>query len=438
MKNQELLEKTMATSDILSAGRLNAQQQERFIVTVRKMAALLGSVRFAKMTNPRADLDKLHIGEPVTSAATENSDASTTKSKAKFNKVSLEAVKVKTYWELTKEFISNNLEQDNIEDTIFMAIIGRIAQDLETLGLRGDTATVGSDPMDLLLVTLDGWLKKADSAHILDAAGGDITWNLFAAAWRRLPKHFRTDPGLRWIISDTAINDWQGHLKSRETPVGDQNLVSSVVNPMGVPMMRVPNMPDDLSVTAGAASPAQVIGGRSGPFVITSTANKVKLDINNVGATTVTLTAGTFVAAQVAAEINAHLVAAGGYGATFANFARDNGLGELFLESPTTGAASEIEVAAVANDAHDILGLTEAVVAGAAAATATVLEGTTILLTNPKNLVFGMLDGTRVFSEYNKNYDRIETVIYNEVDFEIEELDGLVKIKNVKLSSLGF
>ena len=58
------------------------------------------------------------------------------------------------------------------------------------------------------------------------------------------------------------------------------------------------------------------------------------------------------------------------------------------------------------------------------------------MLCNPRNLIFGMLDSTRIFSEFEKNYDRIETIMYNHVDAKIENLDAMVLIDNVRLRAL--
>ena len=48
------------------------------------------------------------------------------------------------------------------------------------------------------------------------------------------------------------------------------------------------------------------------------------------------------------------------------------------------------------------------------------------MLTNPRNLLWGVLDGTRMFTEFNKDFDRIETVLFNQTDAEIENPDALV------------
>ncbi len=75
--------------------------------------------------------------------------------------------------------------------------------------------------------------------------------------------------------------------------------------------------------------------------------------------------------------------------------------------------------------------------AGADAGTAnTVFEGSFIWLANPKNFIAGVLDGTRIFTEFNKNTDQIETIIYNQVDAQVENVDAIVKAKNLRRRTL--
>jgi len=152
----------------------------------------------------------------------------------------------------------------------------------------------------------------------------------------------------------------------------------------------------------------------------------------------------------VAKAINDAFLAAGAYGLLYANVARDDREGRLLLTSPTTGAASAIkfEPVAVASQGWVVLGLlpapvnpntpaAEVVYSGAASGSANLVnEGSFVLLTNPKNLVWGILDGTRIFTEFNKNTDQIESIVYNQVDAKIENADAIVKAVNVRRRTL--
>ena len=103
--------------------------------------------------------------------------------------------------------------------------------------------------------------------------------------------------------------------------------------------------------TITASSAASIVGSEVGPFVIGAGVDDgVSLDIDNAGAASFTLTAGTITTQVAVDDINA-----GTTGAT-ASVGTGADAGKIVVTSNTTGATSEIEVAAVANDAYAVLG----------------------------------------------------------------------------------
>jgi hypothetical protein len=166
---------------------------------------------------------------------------------------------------------------------------------------------------------------------------------------------------------------------------------------------------------------------------VTGSNDQTSIDNNaGDGPVVVTFTAGVHETVEIARQINVAL------SGTIADIvASDNGEGELLLVCTSTGATSKVIIAAGGNDANATLGLTAGTTTGSDAGSAgTVLEGSFVLLTNPLNLIFAMLAGTRIFSEFNKDYDRIDTVVYNQVDVNVENVDAIVKAINVRREAL--
>lgn len=425
--NEDVLEKTIETGDLSSGGLLNAEQQDTFVALVKKFSVLLPQVRFVRMAQPQMDIDKLHIGEPVTIAVAENTDPGVFQ-KTKFNKVTLNAKKVQSAWNISTETLQSNIEQDGFEGTVMDAMVERIATDLELLAIQGDTTLVPADPFTALLVRLDGWAKQTDGAHIVNAAGATITKGLFSAAKRRLPKQYKADPGLRFMVSDAIATDWMDVIADRATASGDAALQGSGVAPFGIPLMVINLIPDDLSVASAAATPGEFLGFRAGPFVFTSANKVLKINIDAAGLRTITFTEGTLDSVEVARQINVVLVAAGDFPA-----ARDNGDGKIDLRSGTAGGASTVLIDLVGpSPANAVLGFTAGTYTGAVAGAGSTKDGSFIWLMNPRNLIWSILDGTRIFTEFNKNFDRIETVVYNQCDAKIENIDAIVKVTNVR------
>lgn len=447
--NQEVIEKSIQTSDMITGGLMNPVQQTQFITLVKKFSVLLPQVRFIRMPRPMMDIDKLWVGEPVTESVDEAVDTGNL-SRAKFQRITLVAKKLRSAWNITTEVLQGNIEQNEFEQTIMNTMVERIATDLEDLAINGDTMTAGTTPRDRLLSRLDGWLKQTEEAHIMDVKGASIQKGLFSEMKRRMPKQYKHDPGLRWIVSDATATDWADVVSDRGTILGDAALQGAEMAPLGTPMIRVPLIPDDAPITVTTAIAAEVLGAEYGPFIVADTNDTLIIDVDGLGAVTITLPHGTLDCVAIAKAINTQLVIA--HGLEYANFARDNREGQLSFESPTKGATSSIIFAPVpvGNQAYTTLGLlgepapgdanwpvAPITFSGAAAGSPhTINEGSPMLLANPKNLVWGILDGTRIFTEFNKNTDQIESIVYNQVDSAIENNDAIVKAKNIRRRTL--
>jgi hypothetical protein len=257
---------------------------------------------------------------------------------------------------------------------------------------------------------------------------------------RMLPPQYRGDPGLRFIVGETTIIDWQDTLQGRQTGLGDAALgdMGPSRSPYGKRFLSVPIIPDDMPLTVSESVPAILKAFTFGPYQIaTGTNDQLVISVNGAPALTITLVGDTSVGSvletrQVVAQINAALAAAGGLRAV----AFDDGYGRLTIKTLDKGAAFSLALTVGgARDASRTLGLSDGVAPVSVAGgdnTGIVREGTFIMLTNPRNLLWGVLDGTRMFTEFNKDFDRIETVVYNQTDAEIENPDAMVLGLNLR------
>jgi hypothetical protein len=444
---EEILEKTMETGDFLSEqGLLRRDQQREFIVLLKRYSSMFNAVRTVVLPQASMDINKLHVGEPITISVTENSNPLQT-NKLLANQVHIDAKKVRSAYDLTTEVLQQNIEGDDFETTAMRAFSARMALDLEYLALLGDESLTpaANDKLGALLQGNDGWFVKAQEGHVLDLNGAQIETGIFSEMLRMLPKQYRGDPGLRFIVGETAIIDWQDMLQGRATPLGDAALADMGPSraPFGKRFMVAPLIPDDLPLTVAEAVPAVVQGVVFGPYQVVPNLNdQLTININAGGAFTVTFQAlgpggvalpdGVVLETrQIVAQLNAAFIAQSAQAIAF-----DNGDGLLTIKTLTTGAGASIAVTAGgARDISGTLGLTDGITSvsvSGAASSGTVLEGSFIMLTNPRNLIWAILDGTRVFSEFNKDYDRTEVVAYNQVDAEIENPDALVLATNLR------
>lgn len=449
MRNQDLIEKSIKTSDMTTGGLLNPQQQKQFITLVKKFSVLLPQTRFIEMPRPMMDIDKLWVGEPVTESVDEGTDTGNL-SRAKFQRITLAAKKVRSAWNITTEALQGNIEQNEFEQTVMNTMVERIATDLEMLAIQGDTTNTTNG----LLRRLDGFMKLTDNAHVVDVKGDSISKGLFASMKRAMPKQYKNDTGLRWLIGDSLAVDWSDSVSDRGTILGDAALQGAEMAPLGTPMVRVPLIPDDMAITVNTGKAAQLVGTKYGPFEISADNDTMSLNIDAKGLITITLNHGTLNPTDICKKINDTLVASVLYGLEYEAFAVDNRMGQIRLESPTLGGASSIVISTVvvASEAYTTLGfapdpapadptvpLAPVTYSGVGSGTYTTAnEGSAIFLVNPKNFIWGILDGTRIFTEFNKNTDQIESIVYNQVDCAVENVDAVVKAKNIRRRELTY
>lgn len=432
--NEELIEKTLESTDFFAGGEINPTQQAEFVRLVKDFSVMLGMVRFVDMPTKRYQIDKIHLGEPITRGIAENADAMTNLVGPKMNQIELTTEKVKTAYAITTEALQTALTQDDLEDTVLELVTKRFSTDAEIMAISGDTTVVGTTPMDELVKVLDGWYKLTNDAQLLDAAGTEISKAIFTECLRKMPQQFLQDPDLRWLMSRVVNIDWLDTIADRETGLGDAAYRGDAPPVLGVPASIIPLIPSTLPIAVAAATPAVVTGEQYGPFEIRTGSNDlVNIDVDNIGANEIVLPQGVWEAIRIAAFMNADAV-------FIANglVAYDDD-GRLGMMSSTTGVASEIDIQATSvpgQSAYATLGLTIAAVTGAAAGSGSLNEGSYIWLANPMNFIYGMLDQTRVFSEFNKDFDRVEVVIYNEVAVAVENYESIVRVDNIKRKTL--
>jgi hypothetical protein len=428
---QEQILKAIQTSEFSNGGLLNPIRQNEFLKYIRTYSKMLNMVRFETLSHSQQVLDKFYIGEPVSYAVGEN-DGTEYEAGVQTSQIALQTKKLKSNWNVTTEVLVENIEQQGFEQTLMQGMSQRISTDIELLAIQGDEVAYNgaTDVFGRLLKRQDGWDKLTSNSHILDAGAASIQKGIFAEMVRMMPQQYLNDPNLRWFVSKSTAIDWMDLLADRGTAMGDNALNGNSVSPYGIPLVEVPLIPDSKPLSVKSGTPAKVIGNRQDPFTfVTGVNDSLKIAVDGAAPVTVVFPAGTFQVGHVAALINGTTGLAG--------IATDNTFGKLVLTSTTTGTGSTLSIQAVANDVYATLGLSTALTTGTNTGTAgNIPEGTFIWLANPKNFIAAMRGNTRVYNWFNLHYDRLETVIYNEVDFSIENDDAIVKAINVRKRQL--
>ena len=204
--NEEMLQKVVETSVIGdgNGGILNAGQANRFLDYVFDQAVLMKTARVIRMSRPTIDIDKMDLGRRIMKKATEGVDDGNNTDPT-FTKISLTTVKLRLDWELTTEGLEDNIEGTSLEDHVASLMARQTSNDLEDLYIHGDTSS-----SDDLLKSLDGWRTRARAdAHVVDAAGDNLTRAVFDKALRNMPnKYLQRRSELRWSTSSSLLQDY--------------------------------------------------------------------------------------------------------------------------------------------------------------------------------------------------------------------------------------
>jgi hypothetical protein len=264
MSNEEILQKAaITTADIAAAGRLNDAQADMFIDFVIDVTGLKGKTRVVRFRNDKLDIDKIGVGRRVAVAKKEAKDPGVRR-KANFSKVTLQPEEIMVPWELSDEFVMENLEGERVEDTIMRLMATQMSNDLEELYIQGDKlgAVVpegdlvdGGSPTDVIVDTYlklqDGWLKLAGQSHVVDHDGQNISHQVFSDMIVEMPSKFKKNKrNLKFFISDTTEQLFRNNLAARATGLGDQAATSEMnLMPFGIELVPLALLPQTPLIT---------------------------------------------------------------------------------------------------------------------------------------------------------------------------------------------
>ena len=248
MDQNELLQKALETADLIAGGgELNPEQSEKFITYLHDMSVMAKDARSIPMKSRKRDINKIGVGARASVPAVEGQDPSVRK-KPTFKKATLDTVEIMTPFSVTYDVFEDNIEKENLEDSIIKLFATQIAMDHEELYIMGDTA----HPSDTFLQLTDGWRKIAKtSGHLYEHGGNGITTEVLGKLLDMMPEKFMRDYNdLRYYVSPKFEHNYKRLLGQRPTPTGDKFLLEKAPATYGgIPLVRVPLVPSNLEET---------------------------------------------------------------------------------------------------------------------------------------------------------------------------------------------
>lgn len=263
----------LALADLTAnGGVLDPEHQDTFFRMINDEPTLIGQVRRQQMGAPHMRIPKIGFGSrvlrpaPNTGQGGAQDDGSNTRwlaanlrAKPDFAQVELSTTEYLAEIHIHDELLEDNIEKDQMAETIMALLSERVALDLEELLISADKATPAANDPDGYLRTVDGLLKMAD-ANIVDAEDAPISINTFNDMKKGMPTKYRRNlASLRYLTSMDVESDYRVQVAARGTGLGDAVLTGSAPLPvLGTPMQGVALMPED---TALLIDPKNVIWG---------------------------------------------------------------------------------------------------------------------------------------------------------------------------------
>ncbi len=391
--NEELVQKAVITADALAAaGKLNPAQSDKFIDYVVDESILKDNARVVRFRNEDLDIDKIGIGKRAAVPKSEAVDPGVRRG-INTSKVTLTPKEIMVPFEIGDTFREVNIEGDSVENHIIQMFAKQLSNDLEDLYINGNElgpAVLEADILDngasdkyvkdSYLALQNGWNEFAEGGHVVDAEGANIGLSVFNKGLLAMPTKFRRNRGnLRYYTSPDLMQLYMEKLSTRATGAGDAAAEGKGLMPFGVKAIEVPLMQFLPSITE---------------HVVLDDVTPVALKNTNVA--DVVVTSPTLGSAPEAAYPNG---ASGGY-------ILDAAAGTLL----SFDSGSDLDGATVK---------------------VTYASSPQILLTHQQNFIIGIGRDIRIEKDRDIFKGVNQYAVTAKVSVNFEELDALVKIRNV-------
>ena len=238
------------TTGAVTSGLLQPYQAKKFLQQTFDATPLMQAIRHEIRTEKSGEIDKIGIGKRKLRAKTENTDDGY-RAGVKFGSIKYETTAVRLPWEITEETIRQNIEGENLDNTVTNLMTRQVGVDSEDLLINGDEAVDKSDP-DYDFLKLNTGIKKMikENGHVVDVSGtGGMDLEMFYKTVASIPNRFNNG-NLRWLMSPTRAQQWELFLLEKITEKGGAVPNELYKSPVAIPSMQVPALSNDVIILA--------------------------------------------------------------------------------------------------------------------------------------------------------------------------------------------
>lgn len=253
--NNDFIKKAAHVVDSFSnGGILLPQQALQFVKLSILQSRLLQMCNTTMIPTSEYEVDKLGFtGQVLLPDEEDIAFAQGDIAVAETGKVSYQSKRYKAQIGLTYDVVKRNIMGDNLWPYLMSQLVEASKRDLELAAINGDTSLAPTNKRNRLLRKQDGFLKRV-TANVIDAEGARLSLDMLDDCQREMPKEYRYQEGLSYLMSANGPIDYKALLKSRATALGDSSIMSSAATKWDgqYPIVGIELMPDDLTYNAEA------------------------------------------------------------------------------------------------------------------------------------------------------------------------------------------
>lgn len=263
MTDTSIVEEKVQRADLALAdltangGVLDPEHQNTFFQNVIDEPTLINQIRQQPMNASEMKIPKLGFGSRVLrvapntgmGGAKDDGDndrflRAADRVKPDFGQVRLNTTEYMAEIHLHDDLLEDNIERDQMAETIMTLLSERVATDLEELFIGGNTAS--GDPF---LASLQGLLELS-GANTVDVDGDPVSINTFNTSKKAMPTRYRRNLStLRHFYSMDVESDYRVQVAARGSTLGDATLVGNApMSVLGVPLQGVALMPENTGI----------------------------------------------------------------------------------------------------------------------------------------------------------------------------------------------
>ena len=256
------------TSALGNGGKMSAEQADKFLTYMQDYSSFLSKVNFIRMTKTTRDLDSLEVSRRALRRQAENADNPATGT-ANHLRRTLNAVGVIMPYDVSFQYLKENIEGKNANDTLAKLFAQQFANDTVELAFIGDESS--SD--DFTKIN-NGWIKIATddaSTHKFDLADSTDYLNVvFPGLLASMPTKYYSlytqedKSKIKIFCSPNANRAYKRQLQERNSALGDAIITGGKnVNYDGFEIVPVAFIPDDVLIVTPYENLAYGIYGPS-------------------------------------------------------------------------------------------------------------------------------------------------------------------------------